>query len=92
MISNIMESIDVMSGITITIPTDRDTAEKYNRASETERRKIQLLLQVVLQHSTGSSTASLQQLMNEMSTEAQARGLTPEILEQILNDNDSDNA
>jgi len=74
-----------MSEATITIPIDIDTAERYNRASEADRRKIQLLLRVMLQSTTVSSVQSLQQLMNEMSAEAQARGLTPEILEQILN-------
>lgn len=75
-----------MSGTTITIPIDTDTAEKYNSASEVERRKTQLLLRVMLQNPTLASQASLQQLMNDMSAEAQARGLTAAILEQILND------
>ncbi len=75
-----------MSGTTITIPIDTDTAEKYNSASEVECRKTQLLLRVMLQNPTLASQASLQQLMNDMSAEAQARGLTAAILEQILND------
>jgi hypothetical protein len=77
-----------MSETTITIPIDADTAEQYQRASEAERRKIQLLLRVLLQKTTPASVQSLQQLMNDMSTEAQARGLTPEILEQLLKDDD----
>lgn len=75
-----------MSDTTITISIDNETAAKYNSASEAERRKVQLLLQVVLQNTGPSSITSLQQLMNDMSTEAQARGLTPEILEQILHE------
>jgi hypothetical protein len=75
-----------MSEATITIPIDTATAEKYQRASEAERRKIQLLVQVMLQGTTASPVQSLQQLMDDMSAEAQARGLTPEILEQILHD------
>ncbi|MDW8213951.1 MAG: hypothetical protein RMJ55_10355 [Roseiflexaceae bacterium] len=39
-----------------------------------------------LQSVTPSSVESLQRLMNEMSAEAQARGLTPEILDQIVNE------
>jgi hypothetical protein len=77
---------NVMSEATITIPIDTATAEKYQRASEAERRKIQLLVQVMLQGTTASPVQSLQQLMDDMSAEAQARGLTPEILEQILHD------
>ncbi len=75
-----------MSGTTITIPIDTDTAARYNSAPEAERRKIQLLLRIMLQNPTLASRESLQQLMNDMSTEAQARGLTPAILEQILHD------
>jgi hypothetical protein len=77
-----------MSGAIITIPIDIGTAEKYQRASEADRRKIQLFLQVLLQTTTPSSTEALKKLMNEMSAEAQSRGLTPEILEQILNDDE----
>lgn len=76
----------MMSEATITIPIDTATAEKYQRASAAERRKIQLLVQVMLQSTTESPVQSLQQLMDDMSVDVQARGLTPEILEQILND------
>lgn len=76
-----------MSETIISIPIDTDTAAKYNAASVEERRKVQLLLRILLQNST-PSTKTLQQLMNEMSDEAQSKGLTPDILDQLLNEDE----
>lgn len=76
-----------MSEAVITIPADSDTAAKYSAASDIERRKIQLLVRALVQN-TSPSPKSLQQLMDEMSEEAQSRGLTPEVLAQILNDDE----
>lgn len=76
-----------MNETIISIPIDTDTAAKYNAATDEERRKIQLLLRVLLRNSPPSNK-TLQQLMDEMSDEAQARGLTPEILDRILNDDE----
>lgn len=76
-----------MSETVITIATDADTAAKYNAATDMERRKIQLLVRVLLQN-TPPSKKSLQQLMDEMSAEAQAKGLTPEILDELLQDDE----
>ena len=76
-----------MSETVITIATDADTAAKYNAATDMERRKIQLLVRVLLQN-TPPSKKSLQQLMAEMSAEAQAKGLTPEILDELLQDDE----
>lgn len=76
-----------MSETMINIPIDTDTAAKYNAASNEERRKVQLLVRILLQNSTPSQR-TLQQLMDEMSDEAQNKGLTPEILDQILNEDE----
>lgn len=75
-----------MSETTITIPIDLDTATRYSTASEQERRKIQILLRLLLRNSTASTTSSLQHIMDAMSDEAQANGLTLEILDEILRD------
>lgn len=80
-----------MSETVITIPTDAATAAKYYAASDMERQKIQILLRVLLQ-SPAPSTQSLVQLMDDISDEAQSRGLTPDILNSILNDDDDDHA
>lgn len=77
-----------MSTATSMIPVDTATAARYYAASEEERRKVQLLVRLLLRDSPMPTETTLQSMMDEMSDAAQARGLTPEILEQILNDDD----
>lgn len=69
----------------ITIRVDPDAARAYRAAPEPERRKLDLLLSLRLHEAMGASD-SLEQYMREVSRRAQARGLTPEILQEILND------
>ncbi len=76
-----------MSEAVITIATDHDTAALYDAASDEARRKIQVLVRMLLQ-TTPPSEQSLQQLMDDMSAEAQASGLTPDILDQLLSSDD----
>lgn len=76
-----------MSAATITIPVDVITAARYVAATDEERLKIELLVRLLLERPRPSPD-SLLQLMDAMSAEAQANGLTPEILEAILNDPD----
>jgi len=75
-----------MSETTITIPIDPDTATRYYAASDEERRKVQLLLRMLLQTNPTTATTTLQQIMDDLSYEAQAKGLTPEILDELLHD------
>ncbi len=72
---------------TITIPVNRKAAQLYRAASDEQRLKIQMLLSFFLEHPRPSPDALLRR-MDAMSDQAQARGLTPEILEAILNDPD----
>jgi hypothetical protein len=69
----------------ITITVDREAAEAYRAASEQERRKLDLLLTLRL-HDALRPTGSFQDLMRDISKKAQERGLTPEILESILDE------
>lgn len=69
----------------ITIEVDRETAEAYRAASEEDRRKMESLLGLKLRHLVRSQT-SLKVYMDEVSRRAEARGLTPEILENLLDD------
>lgn len=69
----------------ITIQVDADAARAYRSASEEERRKIDSLLNLKLRSATRSQI-SLQTYMDEISRRAKERGLTPEILESLLND------
>ena len=68
----------------ITIRVDAEAAKAYRAASDQERRKLDLLLSLRLLDALHPG-GSLKDLMSELSRKAQERGLTPEILESILN-------
>ena len=69
----------------ITIRVDAEAAKAFQSASAGNRRKLEALLSIRLSEATKPG-ASLQQIMEEMSRKAQERGLTPEILQSILNE------
>jgi len=69
----------------ITIRVDSEAARAYRAASEQERRKLDLLLDLRLRDAL-QPAGSLQDLMHELSRKAQDRGLTLEILESILHE------
>ncbi len=68
----------------ITIRVDPEAAQAYRAATEQERRKLDLLLSLRLRDALRPS-GSLKELMQGITRKAQERGLTPEILESILN-------
>ncbi len=67
----------------ITLTVDSEVARAYNSASPEEKRKLDLLVSLSLREAT-SSERSLQEVMLEISEKARSRGLTPEILQSIL--------
>lgn len=69
----------------IRIRVDAETARAFNSISAPERQKLELLLNLKLKESLNNSE-SLLQLMNEISQEAIDKGLTPEILQTLLED------
>lgn len=69
----------------ITIRVDPNAAKAYREASEQDRLKYDLLLSLRLQDAVRPS-GSLEEFLRELSAKAQARGLTPEILESILHE------
>ena len=75
-----------MSIATITIPLDTQTARIYTSAPAEDQRKVRLLLSLWLQE-FASTPRPIQEVMDEISEKAQAHGLTPEILESLLNEN-----
>lgn len=68
---------------TITIGVNAEVARIFEAASEEERRKLEALLSMKLSDVTRCKK-NLEQVMSEISRNAQARGLTPEILDSIL--------
>ena len=69
----------------ITVSVDSDVAAIYCAASESERSKLDLLVDLRLRQ-VATQGQSLRDVMDEISRNSQQRGLTPEILESILNE------
>ena len=75
-----------MGTANITIEVDEAAARAYAEASPDEKQKLQLLLSLRLQELTSTEGKSLQTVMDEIGRAAEARGLTPEVLEILLLD------
>ncbi len=69
----------------ITIRVNAEVARIFEAASEEQQRKWEALLSLKLGNAT-RSRRSLEVVMSEISQNAQARGLTPELLDSILNE------
>ncbi|MCZ7571385.1 MAG: hypothetical protein M5U01_22800 [Ardenticatenaceae bacterium] len=70
----------------IPIPVDAETARVYREASAEDQKKIQLLLRLRLRELADLPSGSLADIMDEIGTKAEARGLTADILERLLRD------
>ena len=68
---------------TIAIRVNAEVAKIFEAASEEQRRKLEALLSLKLSDAIRRKRP-LEEVMSEMSRNAQARGLTPEILDSIL--------
>ena len=69
----------------LTIRVSPEAARTYETASEEQKRKLDTLLSLKL-HQVSRSQRSLEEIMSDISRKAQERGLTPEILDSILDD------
>ena len=74
-----------MTVATIEIELDERAADIYTNASQNAREKLRVLLSIWLQEFE-DETSDLGQLMDEISENAVSRGLTPDILESLLNE------
>jgi hypothetical protein len=74
-----------MNAEPITIQVDPAAALAYRSVSEVERRKLDLLLSLRLREVTQPGS-SLEEVMDEISRNAQERGLTPDLLRAILDE------
>jgi hypothetical protein len=75
-----------MTMSTIAIEVDAEAAKAYGAASAEEKRKLQLLLNLRLRELIDRPPRALNEVMDEIGAEAEARGLTPEILDSLLKD------
>jgi hypothetical protein len=75
-----------MATTTISLEVDVDSARAFSSASAEDRRKLQLLLNLRLRELTARPARPLKEVMDEIGRAAEARGLTPEILDSLLRD------
>lgn len=71
-----------MKATEITIRVEPNVAQVYLAATEQQRRKLDTLLSLRL--SEAAQTRELTDVIQDAGREAQANGLTPEILEELL--------
>jgi hypothetical protein len=71
---------------TITLQVESDVARFYNDAAQTDKQKLQALFGSWLKQYAEADAESLKRTMDEISRNAQSRGLTPEVLESLLAD------
>lgn len=76
----------------ITIKVPSEIAEAYRQATKEEQEEIQLkfasIMQLKLLNFRQDAVQRLRNMMDEVSKEAQTQGLTPEILDSILQDDE----
>ena len=76
-----------MSTATISIQLDSDAVQFYESATFEQRQKIQLLISALMRECGQlNSTSGLFSLMDEISDQAQAKGLTPTKLQALLDE------
>jgi len=73
---------------TINLRVSADAAEMYESASDEEKRKLEALISSRLREAARHRERGkmLEEIMSEMSRKARERGLTPEKLDDILNE------
>lgn len=77
-----------MTTVPITFHVDPDAAKTYEAMTEEERNKLKAFLTLQLKGWFVPTEMTLHQAMDELGREAEANGLTPEILESILRGED----
>ncbi|CAG0953850.1 hypothetical protein ANRL2_00313 [Anaerolineae bacterium] len=71
---------------TIWIQVDAETAQAYEVASQEQIQRLQLLLHLWSRGVMGRSQRTLEEMMEDIADQASANGLTPEVLQSILDD------
>lgn len=71
----------------ITLRIDPEAARIFESAPAEEREKLQILLGIWLKELGKLNSGSLKETMDQIGDKAKARGLTPEDLDAILEEN-----
>lgn len=66
----------------ITIPVDSEIQQAFEQASEEERQELQVLISLFFKE--GWAKKNFVEVMQEIGSRAQERGLTPETLDEVL--------
>jgi len=74
------------AGVKISIEVSPETAAAYQSASSEEKERVRILIDLLMRRPSEDDSDFLGKLMDEISDRAEARGLTPEILESLLNE------
>ena len=77
-----------MATVPITIEVDEKVAQVYAEASAQDRMRIQMFVNLQLQDFITNPPRPLLEVIEDISAKAAARGLTPEILESMLRDDE----
>ena len=75
-----------MTTITISVDVDDETAHEVAALDDQRRRKLGILLGWRLREFLKPAQWTIFQIMDDMGAQAAANGLTPEILQSILDD------
>lgn len=70
----------------ISIEVDKELASTFAQASAVEKRKFQLLLNLRLKELICNPNRPLLEIMDEIGEYSEAQGMTPELLESLLNE------
>lgn len=70
--------------VAVSIGVDLETARRFEAAPDDERKKLELLLGLRLRELTAGPARPLPEVMDAIGYAAEARGLTPEVLESLL--------
>ena len=75
-----------MTTTPLTIQVSPDAAQAFLDSPEEDRRKFEMVLGLQLERLVSPDGESLFDIMDEMSRQAEMNGLTPEILQSIIDD------
>lgn len=69
---------------TLTLQLDAEAVQVFESISDSDKEKLEFLVSYLFKDYQKSNVETLKKTMDDISEKAQARGLTPEILEKIL--------
>lgn len=79
-----------MTTLTLKIEANEQSAAVYRNANQAEKRRIKALFQVFFEKAVlhDNARSAMYQALDVLHTEAEANGLTDELLEELLEDED----